>query len=305
MPRPACQAKQADLTRNEAHMCVGTTRMQTALACMLAAGPVHAAARVYFDIVGLIVVVGLYALGLLLLPLVLMAAKSRKARSWIVGVYVGLPVAWFVLALVTSSVGNALDREEIRAGREKNAQAFADYCQDRKRTVKARVITEDPITLMVRIEQGFTGTHTSFNAGIIHDHLEKNDAACDKTGVNYLEGIYHRRNLPEQKRSELGLHRFKLCSTEQPVVLGESSASRSQARYELVLGESVETKRVPWGSETGRSMSRSSARLLDTRTGATLAEDTMYFLRDDGGAEGCPAGMDQLSSLIVDVFPLR
>jgi len=166
--------------------------------------------------------------------------------------------------------------------------------------VNARVTAGADSSLLIRQEKGFTGVGWQFNAFPVHEYMVKNREICDKTGLGHLEGIYNGQYVPEKKGYEREVRLYAICRDEKWRTLTDS-----QSRYELVLGESSEKKTVPWGSEGGRWMSKSSVRLIDTKTGATLAQDTMYFLRYESGDGGCPNGLDQIASLVAEVFPKR
>ncbi len=50
-------------------------------------------------------------------------------------------------------------------------------------------------------------------------------------------------------------------------------------------------------------MTRSSIRVRDTDTGATLAEDSVHWFKGDSGVQDCPDAMERIVSLIAEVFP--
>ena len=90
--------------------------------------------------------------------------------------------------------------------------------------------------------------------------------------------------------------RFPMCPRQLAV-----NASGTQPRFELILGKTGSRVAVP--GKVGRDwMSTSSIQLVDRLTGKTLAEDSMYFLRYDTGAAGCPEGLKQISDLLGEVF---
>lgn len=181
-------------------------------------------------------------------------------------------------------------------GEAKNIEAFSVYCKDRNRMVNSSVAAGADSSLLIRHEKGFAGVRWQFNAFPVLEYMMKHREICEKTGLGHLEGIYDGQYVPE-KGYEREVRSYSMCRAEKWRTLTES-----QSRYELVLGESSERKTAPWG---GSWMSKSSVRLIDTNTGATMAQDTMYFLRYDSGDGGCPNGLEQIASLVAEVFPNR
>ena len=277
-----------------------TAQLTVAAVCMLAAESCHAAAPVYFDIGGLILFAALYILGLLALLAAVVFSKKRLTWLLCLVVYVAAPVVWFFIAGSLAKSRNAAVHEDVQQGEAKNRDAFASYCKDRRRVVHTRVEPALDDSLLIRVEPGFTGTHWQFNAFPVNEYLAKNPKICETTGLTRLEGIYEGRHVPEKRGYEQEVRLYKMCSAEK-----WRTATEPVSRYELVLGESAEKKPVPWGSEGGRWMSRSSIRVVDRQTGAILAEDWMYFLRYETGQGVCPDGMAQLASLLTDVFHAR
>ena len=267
---------------------------------MLAAGNCHAAAPVYFDLGGLILYGALYLLGLLILLAAIAFSKKRAVWSLLVLAYVTVPVAYVFLSASAQRTRNDRILEEARVGEAKNVEAFATYCKDRDRIVNTRVAPTADTSLLIRQEKGFTGVAWQFNAFPIHEYMMKNREICEKTGLGHLEGIYDGQFVPEKRGYEREVRLYGMCRAEK-----WRTSTEAESRYELVLGESSERKTVPWGDDGGRWMSKSSVRLIDTKTGATLAKDTMYFLRYESGDGGCPNGLEQLASLIAEVFPKR
>jgi hypothetical protein len=265
---------------------------------MLAAGSCHAAAPVYFDLAGLIAYGGLYLLGFL--TLIVLVSRSDRSTLWslILLAYVATPVVFFWVSTSRQQARNEAIADETKLGEISNVEAFSAYCKNRKRVVNQRVPTGVNASLLLRQESKFTGLRAELNGSPLHHYMVKNRMACEKTGLRYLEAIYNGRYLEEKKGYEREVHRYSMCGAEE-----WSPKPQPESRYELVLGESSERKSVPWGGAAGRWMSSSSLRVVDKETGATLAEDTMYFLRYETGKGGCPDGLEQLASLIADVFP--
>jgi hypothetical protein len=265
---------------------------------MLAAGSCHAAAPLYFDLAGLILYGALYLLGLLVLLVAIFVSKKKAVWTLILVAYVVGPFAYDHVSTYAQRARDVRFFEEASLGEIKNVEAFAAYCKDRQRVVNRRVSPGADASLVFRHERAFTGSSRAFNADPIHAYMLRNQAICQKTGLGYLEGIYDGQYVAEKRGYEREVRLYRMCRAEK-----WSTVAQSQSRYELVLGESSEKKPTPWGSEAGRWMSKSSVRVIDKQTGAILAEDTMYFLRYDTGKGGCPNGVEQLASLIADVFP--
>lgn len=261
----------------------------------------EAAAPVYFDLGRLIVYGVFYLLGLVVFPFAIGISKGKTAKCvWLClfAAYVIGPVAYIAVEKKQNSLRNTRILEDMKVGKEKNLEAFSNYCKKRNQIVHSKVVQEDgDISIAVRIEKNFTGVPWQFNAYPLFDYLYKHKELCARTGVKVLEGIYDGAYSKEKNGYEKEVRRYSLCTNEKWTVVPEA-----QSRYELVLGQNGGKDPVPWGGEGGRWMSNSSVQIIDKLTGKTLAEDTMYFLRYDTGEGGCPSGMRQLTDLLVKVF---
>lgn len=260
----------------------------------------EAAAPVYFDLGGLILYGALYLLGLVAFPFVIGFSKEKAAKkfwSWSFAVYVIGPVAYIFVDVKINSMRNARIKEEVKVGEQRNLEAFGNYCKGRTRIVHSRAPQQDGVSLSVRIEKNFTGVQWEFNAYPLFEYLGNKRDLCARTGVTVLEGVYDGAYSKERNGYEKEVRRYAMCTKDKWTVTPEI-----QSRYELVLGRTGHKDPVPWGGEGGRWMSNSSIQIVDRLTGNVLAEDTMYFLRYDTGKGGCPAGMEQLSDLLAEVF---
>lgn len=274
-------------------------RALIATGCLLvAAGSCHAATSVYFDLGGLAYVAS-YLLGFLVFPIVMFNSDRKAFWGRILAAYIAAPFAFLLVAVAMKKTLDHYNREKVKRADIKSVAAFTDYCKDRKRLVTQRVPPGPDTSLFFRYEPNYTGG-SEVTAYGIHDYTVKTTAICQQTGLRYVED-FGRKYAPDRKSFEPEVRTFRVCHFEE-----WRTSTQSQARYELVFGESSERKRVPWGDESGRSeMSKSSVRVMDKQTGATLAKDTMYFLSNKTGEGGCPEAMEQITSLIADVFPKK
>jgi hypothetical protein len=260
----------------------------------------QAAAPVYFDLGGLIVYGALYLLGLIVFPFVIGFSKEKGSKrfwAWVFAVYIIGPVTYIFVEVKSNSMRNERIMEETKVGEQRNLEAFGNYCKGRQRIVHSRAPQADGASLVIRIEKGFTGVAWQFNAFPLFEYLGRKRDTCARTGVNVLEGVYDGAYSKEKNGYENEIRRYALCTDEKWAVVPDV-----QSRFELVLGKTGSKDSVPWGGEGGRWMSNSSVQIVDRLTGNILAEDTIYFLRYDTGEGGCPSGMDQLSSLLAEVF---
>lgn len=275
-------------------------RLGLATACSML-GTNATAAAINTGVEGFVFFALAYIVGLPVLLVAIALSHNRAMWSWVLAAYVGVPILAAAIGIpmmrADMDANNARAHEAERVGHARNVEALAAWCAERKRVVHARVPPGRADSLLVRFEEGFTGPWTEFGASSIRNQLRTDRAWCARTHLHFMEQ-YFKSNRAEAKAEERELNVYKICSREQA-----SKAPESQARYELVLGGAGERRPVPW-QNGARWLSRSSVRLVDLQSGATLAEDTMYFLRFvSSGEDGCPKGMEQLRSLIADVFP--
>lgn len=264
----------------------------------LAAGHCHAAAPVYFDIGPLLAAAGLYLLGLLALPVIFLFSKRKRLWAMVLLAYIVAPIAFVVGADAVFKAENARAAERRRLGERRDVQAFAAYCKGRQRIVHARAPVTRDAALQVRVVPGVGVQNHAFGASTLRDYMVRDGRLCPRSGPAYLEQVANGRYIAGEQRFEQEIRAYAMCSSAPAVVRAQSAA-----RYELVIGESVERQPAPWGGAVGNRMSRVSVRLVDTRDGATLAQDTMYFRSHESGEGGCPEAQAQLASLIADVFP--
>jgi hypothetical protein len=245
----------------------------------------------------------LYLFGFVIFLLVACISKSGFLRG-LFAVYVIGPIVWITIGGALNDIRNKRFEEERRARGQRNIEVFSEYCKGRKQVIHGKAFSENGVSLVVRIEKGFTGYTVDFTVNQLFYYLGKRPELCARTGVKVLEGVFDRYSV-EKKRREKEVVRYSLCTSEKMTVVPEV-----QSKYELVLGQTGSKKTIYWGAGSpypnGKSigqMSNSSIQIVDRSTGEVLAEDAMYFLRDEGtGVGGCPEGMDQLSDLLVKVF---
>jgi hypothetical protein len=248
------------------------------------------------DLGTLILVVGAYLLGLLVL--VIGAVRSKECRIAL-PVYIVAPVVWIAYELSAQTRLSAEGVAEFKAGNTRNEQAFSIYCKDRQRRVFAKAPLESAgrqgdRTVYVRIEKQFTANRLYFNAGTVAKYLQKNPTTCARTGLLALEGTYEGRYDKEKKSYTPEVKQYDACAKSE----GEIVPS-AVARYELVLGETGQNGPAPFGKVM---LSRTSVRVVDRKDASTLAEDTLYFLSDSSGVGECPQAEEQLAELLTEVF---
>lgn len=285
------------------HLCFPSSARMLVSTLALTASRCWAGTSAPFDLGGLVLGVAVYLLGLLVLLGLTLKFRSLWSLLLVVG-YLG------VAALGVIGARGQLDKEQARsdqvlreseAGEQANRDAFTRYCQVRQRRLlaTATVVPGASVadaSLLVRMEPAFTGSLPEFNAGQIAIALQRNQDHCGPTGLRFIEGTYQFSDAA-QNGSWKTYRRFAACRPGS----GEG-VQELQARYELVLGETASKAPVPWGTDRGNWMSRSSVRIRDRNTGQVLAEDTLHFLRYESGVAGCPEGTGQLAELVRNVF---
>jgi len=259
---------------------------------LLAAGSCHAGTSSPIDLGPLLAVAALYFLGLIVC--LIMSVVSKRTGFWLsmVAAGIGLPVAVFFVGGAITSHSQARRNEEIRQGTMKNLVAFQAYCTERQRSVSARVPVEPGTALLVQVENGFPLGSVPFNASPLRGYMMREPSGirgrkwCERSGIGSLVGRYDRE-----------LRQFDMCSDENGTPF-----TGGLPRYALILGDTMDATPAPWlGKQIW--MYKSRIRLIDRNSGATLAKDTMYFLRYDEHGPGCPDGNEQIASLIAEVFP--
>lgn len=260
----------------------------------------NAAAPVYFDIGSLILYVALYALGLLAFLIAIVIERQRRFLLLLALLaYIVTPIAYMSLTVARLYSQNAEIAEEQKLGEAANLSAFSKYCKDRNRKVIARIDPQANESLAIRFDPAFTGVAWKFNAFPLREYLRDKSSLCKQGALLFLEGTYDGRYV-ENRGYEAEVRRYAICSHEKWTIEPEL-----RSRYELVLGENSKRDPLPWGTAGNRWMSKSSVRLVDKTTGMTLAQDTLYFLRDTTGEATCPAALEQISQLIADTFQLK
>lgn len=270
------------------------TRAVIAAASMLVAGNCHAMGGEGFA-QGVLIIVGSYILGVATL-LLLWGSTKLAIWKWSLLTLVAAP---FVLYAAAEPIGKWSEYRHAKAearAKANNLQEFAAFCKDRKRVVDWQVAQAQAASLLIRRDERFPRNSDDFSAASIHQYMVKRPGWCEKTGLGHLEGVF----LGAYTRGE-GFARevrtFGMCDLGGPRISVETAA-----RFELVLGEKVETSETS-GPSWSDTMSKVSVRLTDTRTGTLMAQSSIYILRYGEGTTVCPDGMEQLATLIADVFP--
>jgi len=260
---------------------------------LLAAGNCQADGILYFDPFAILGWIGLYLLGFIALPIVIYNVQYKL--PWIIGlvVYLTAPVA-FVIAMAMEKAAKPQPVVEANY-KERNAfMAFSVYCHSGKRRVHAIARPAAGDALEIRIGPQFSGDSSEVSAERLHQALLNSPAICAAIAVDTIEDHFATRAYGSTPAGHV-TRAFGMCKA------GEwHKESGTPARYEIVLGDSGETVTLP---EYDARMSSSSVRIRDRITGATLAEDKVYFFDHRSGVQDCPYAMDQVVSLITEVFP--
>lgn len=233
-----------------------------------------------------VIVIGSYVLGVLVLSVIWWITK-KAACGWLLLAFVVAPFLLLVAAGPIGKWSDARRAEDVARSRARNLQAFSAFCKDRKRVIEWRVAQAQSASLMVRSADQFSRNSSDFSASVIHGYLIQRPGLCEKTSLGYLE--------------EFGreVSTYRMCVRDEPRMSAESGS-----RFELVLGEKVETSLTPVGRlKDADTMTKVSVRLMDTQTGTTLARDTIHILQYGEGKAVCPDGVEQIATLIADVFP--
>ena len=244
---------------------------------------------------------GLYLIGFIAFPLAILLIgddSGKRFLSWSFALYVLGPLTFCMADRGLENMRDARIKREIKAGEQRNREAFAEYCKSRKRAVYSKASSQEGgAAILVRVETGFYGDNSQFSADRISYYLGKNPDLCVRTGVETLEGIFKGAYSKKTNGYEIEVRRYS-CSKGNWVVVPEALS-----RFELVLGQAGGIDLAPWhGQGVGRWMATSSVRIVERLTGEIVAEDTMYFLNGVSGEGGCPEGMSQLSELLAEVF---
>lgn len=259
-----------------------------------------ASAPMYVDLGGLGGVF-LYLVGLLVFPFYLTASKGGKVsslRCWLYFIYFVAPFAFFFVFVELDSRRKERTLAETEALKRMAFSKFEEYCKGRERVIHARAPHGSGASISVRIEKGFPGDGVHFNAQPIFEYLGARGNLCVAAGVAVLEGLYDGDYSQKTRRYDKEVRRYAVCSTGDWRVIPEA-----QSRYELVLGRTSRVDHYLLKNDSSYSMSRSSVQIVDRGTGKVLAEDMMYFFGSRSMRVGsCPEGMEQLSSLMADVF---
>lgn len=270
------------------------SRAIVAPACMLAAGNCRAMGGEGVA-ESIIILGGSYIVGVLVLSIVWWITK-KAVCGWVLLVFFAAPFVLFALAQPYAEYSRARHVAEVASDRAQNLQAFAGFCQERKRVVTWQVAQAQSASLLVRIDDRFSRHDSDFSAAALQAYMAKHPASCEKTSLGRLEGVFRGDYTPGEGYAR-EVRTFQMCGPDEPRI-----SAQTGSRFELVIGEQVETRNTP---VTGWSdtMSRASVRLMDAKTGQTLAQDTIHVLWHGDGTRVCPDGAQQIATLIADVFP--
>lgn len=271
--------------------------LSIALAGMVAASDCHAHAPVYFDLDLLFMLVLGYAAGLLVLIVGIVVSKHRVVWCCVLLVFAISPFAVFFIGGAIYKWSNEASMERERRGHATNIEAFTAFCLQRQRVLDWRVPGAASATLRVRTGKGIPASPHALGAHSIRLHLARNPRLCEQTGLGYLEEVHD----PVPAGGQPGarqVHTYPACGDG-----GVRISEQTGARFELVVGETVERRQVPWRSGMNRWMASSSVRVTDLKTGTTLARDTLYRLYPNDEGSTCPEPREQVAALIADVFP--
>ncbi|WP_323140723.1 hypothetical protein [Massilia phyllosphaerae] len=258
----------------------------------MASGRCYAGTSSPFDIGPLLAILVLYLLGLIVCIIMILVAKRNGFWLNMLCVGIGLPIVLFYIASGVKSYSVFHQKEEISEGTRKNLVAFNAYCRDRQRSVSARVAVDPGTALVIFVDDGFPLRNKPFDALPLRDYMRgepsniRGGKWCERSGIGSLVGRHDRT-----------LRQFEMCSEEQGTLF-----TGELPRYVLILGAAMDATPAPWRGEQ-ISMYKSPIRLVDRHSGTTLAKDTMYLLRYEDHAPGCPDGNEQIASLIAEVFP--
>ena len=268
------------------------TRLVWMAGGLLASGRCYAGTSSPFDIGPLLAILVLYLLGLIVCIIMILVAKRKGIWLKMLCVAIGLPIALFYIASGFKSYSVSHEKEEISEGTRKNLVAFNAYCRDRQRSVSARVAVDPGTALVMYVDDGFPLRDKPFDAWPLRQYMRREPGRtrggpwCERSGIGSLVG-----------RSNRALRQYEMCSEKESTLF-----TGELARYLLILCAAMDATPAPWRGEQ-ISMYKSPIRLVDQHSGATLAKDTMYILRYEDHAPGCPDGNEQIASLIAEVFP--
>ena len=247
------------------------------------------------DIGGIIIYGALYLVGLVGLAITAMVCRTKTTVFLFLG-YISVPLVFIGMAEFERKKHD----QQVAEDEARNLEAYANFCNERRNRpplVHAKAAIASNAALTVRLEKNhidqgvmrFPGYSIAKLMWGRHD-LE------NRSGVRYIEDVLTRSVSAESSCEPT------LCYSVESMAKSHVPAQRSS--YELILGEVGNSTSAP---ELGRrqQLSKYSARIVNKRTGATLAEDTLYFLSGDTGLKVCPYAPEQLATLIVNVFGLQ
>ncbi|GKS92156.1 hypothetical protein [Acidovorax sp. SUPP2539] len=138
---------------------------------------------------------------------------------------------------------------------------------------------------------GLSGLSSGSLAGHVARILGERNL-CASTGVRYIEARSYRQ--PEK------FDRYELSCPQ----VGHTVVDASSATLELVFGETSETVaapgNMPWG---GTDMWKNSVRIVDLRSGTTIASDFVYGTTSFSIRSECRDHLEAITSLVVDSIP--
>ncbi len=255
----------------------------------------RAAAPVYLDLGGLLVMVVAYIVGFVVLLAVFFMTRRpvRKWVAWGLLAYVFGPIAYVVVegALDDARVARLLaEREAYHAAVEKE---FGQFCSDRKRKIHstAKVTSEDALVVVAPYDDG--NKKWNVNAKAISARF----GTCTRSGMRLVEEKRDYYDLA-RRTSELQVRRYHLCEADEGTVVPATTG-----RFELRIGEQRDNRRRSLSAHDSHWLQKLSVRIVDLQNGATLAEDSLYALNRETEVSGCPEPMSQIAELVADTFP--
>jgi len=253
----------------------------------------EAAGPDYVGIGGLIIYGGLLLLGLAVLVIVAMVRRSKASLYLLLG-YISIPLIF----IAHSEIKRKMHFRAIAQGEAENIEAYAKFCKERNKQtplIHAKAVIAANAALIVRMEKHHTTLRLMQNPGYaIAEIMWSRKDLRNQSGVRYFEDLYYKNAYAE------ALCNPKYCWSVEGWPESHKPVARSQ--YELILGETGSTMAAPWPQSHPMKLSKSSVRIIDKLTGATLAEDTLYYLGGNTGLNVCPYAPEQMANLLAEVF---
>jgi hypothetical protein len=241
-------------------------------------------------VVGSIIFLAFYLLSLgavLIALLVAIARRRRVACNWL-----GAVLALGVAAPLTLAAYDGYRRETLgeksrlalqaaEAEEAKYAAGLAEYCGT-KPLIYAEPELEVHEGLRLSYGSGFTGRHADIDQQQVAVMLRR--ASCSIPTIAYVEFVV----AGEKKRVEV-------CPPNTAVGLNQ------EPRFLVLLGESGRRDQLPWGPGGSKSVSKSSVRVHDRKTGNVVSEDVLVF-KAFASASNCDDPITRLNRLLHETF---